>query len=135
MNQAVPNSLYTATDIIEHALLHAKQETWHCDLCDEQGDISHAELELALESRLVNARALIQATCDPGESTAAMRSLSTLDHLIREALQLCALVHWADKEFRLPLSRSSADRRALNESFKSIANLDGLATTAPSHGA
>jgi hypothetical protein len=122
MTRTTRMSLYTSTDIIEHALLHGRQETWHCDRCDEQGDIGPAELELALESRLVNARALIGATYDPNESTALMRTMSTLDYLIREALQLCALSHWAGNELPLPLPQVEMNRPPLNQAFTSIAN-------------
>lgn len=124
MTRPIPTSLYTSTDIIEHALLHAKQETWHCDSCDEKGDIGSAELELALESRLINARALINATYDPRESTPLMRSLSTLDYLIREALQLCTLSHWADKEFQFPLPHVETNRLPLRAALRSVANRD-----------
>lgn len=93
MIRAVPTSLYTSTDIIEHALLHAKRETMHCDLCSEQGDISCAELDLALESRLINAHGLIGAVYGLHNAGTLTRSLPTLDHLIEEALQLRTLWH------------------------------------------
>ena len=134
MTRPIPTSLDTSTDIIEHALLHARQETWHCEQCDETGDIGHAELELALESRLVNARALIQAVHDPHDSTALMRALSTLDYLIREALQLCTLTHWADKDIQFPLPSDEINRPPLRETFRSIANHENWAP-AVAHGA
>jgi hypothetical protein len=122
MTRTVHHAFHTSTDIIEHALLHARQETWHCDLCDKKGHIGRVELELALESRLVNAHALIDATYDPDESTAPMRTISTLVCLIREALQLCALTYWADKKSRFPFPQVEPNQQPLNEALRSIAN-------------
>lgn len=93
MPRVVPASIYTSTEIIEHALLHAAQDLRRCDLCDEKGDVTCNELDLALESRLVNARGLIGAVHDLRDPTALTRTLSTLDHLIEEALQVRALWH------------------------------------------
>lgn len=95
MTRAIPTSLYTSTGIIEHALLHAERNIQRCDLCDESGDIGGAELDLALESRLVNARGLIGTVYDLHDPAALIRTLSILDHLIDEALQLRALWHEA----------------------------------------
>src|ERR1700754_4157314 len=81
LSQAIP------TDIIEHALLHARQETSHCERCDKEGEIGVAELQLAMEARLMNARALIHAVRDPNKQTALMRSMATVDHLIHEAIE------------------------------------------------
>lgn len=133
MTRVVPTSLYASTDTIEHALLHAELETWHCDLCDEKGAIGNAELELALESRLINARALIQAIHDPRQPTALTRSMTTLDYLIREALQLCTLSHWTDKELRDALPTPGVNRQRLSETLTSIANRD--AQPVATHGA
>jgi len=97
MSQIIPTSFTTATDIIEHALLHAKHEISHCDLCDEYGAIGVAELELAMQSRLLNVRALIDAVYDPQDSSALMRSMGTIDYLVRESVELCMLAHWMDE--------------------------------------
>lgn len=122
MTRSIPTSFHTPTDIIEHALRHAREETWHCDLCDEKGEIGEAELELALESHLVNACALISAIYDPDERTAAMRTLSTLDYLVREALQLFTLSHWADREWALSSPPGRTQGPPLNEALTSVAN-------------
>lgn len=136
MTRVVPTSLNTSTDTIEHALLHAREETWHCDLCDEKGAIGTAELELALESRLLNARALVQAIRDPRQSTALMRSMTTLDYLIREAQQLCTLSHRTDKELLNSLPRLGLHRQRMSEALRSIANCDaGPAASVDTYGA
>lgn len=120
MTRAIPTSLYTSTDIIEHALLHAAQEIRHCELCDENGDITCAELDLALESRLVNARGLIGTVYDLRDPTALIRILSILDHLIDEALQLRALWHRAHDEPESSLTRAKPKRPRLHEARSSI---------------
>ena len=122
MNKAIPISLYTATDIIEHALLHARRETLHCERCNDHGDISCAELDLALESRLVNARGLIGAVYDLGDPTALTRSLSTLDHLIEEALQLRTLSHRVHSKESLSLIQTHARPLPVYEACRSVAN-------------
>ena len=122
MNKAIPISLYTATDIIEHALLHARRETLHCERCNDHGDISCAELDLALESRLVNARGLIGAVYDLHDPTALMRSLSTLDHLIEEALQLRTLSHRVHSKESLSLIQTHAQQLPLHEVCRSVGN-------------
>jgi hypothetical protein len=99
MTEAVHHSLSIPTDIIEHALLHARQETLRCHRCEEAGDIGVAELQLAMESRLMNARALINAVYDKRKRNAPMRSMMTVDYLIREAIELCMLSHWMNKNF------------------------------------
>ena len=99
MSQVIPTSVHTSTDIIEHALLHARQETLRCHRCEEAGDIGVAELQLAMESRLMNARALINAVYDKRKRNAPMRSMMTVDYLIREAIELCMLAHWMNKNF------------------------------------
>jgi hypothetical protein len=106
LSQAIP------TDILEHALLHARQETSRCERCercDREGEIGVAELQLAMEARLMNARALIHAVRDPNKQTALMRSMATVDHLIHEAIELSMLVHWMNGDFRcLPTQNDEA---------------------------
>jgi hypothetical protein len=103
LSQAIP------TDIIEHALLHARQETSRCERCDKEGEIGVAELQLAMEARLRNARALIHAVRDPNKQTALMRSMATVDHLIHEAIELSMLMHWMNGDFQsLPTRNDEA---------------------------
>ena len=122
MTRAIPTSLYTSTGIIEHALLHAERNIQRCELCDESGAIGTAELDLALESRLVNARGLIGTVYDLHDPAALIRTLSILDHLIDEALQLRALWHEANNELAPSLTRASPTQLPLHEACRSISN-------------
>lgn len=122
MTRVVPTSSHTSTDTIEHALLHARQDVSHCDRCDEKGDIGSAELDLALESRLINARTLTSAVYDPRDPITLMRTMLTLDYLIREALQLCTLSHQPHKDVRPSLPCAEQNRPSVREACKSIAN-------------
>lgn len=91
----LPFSSYTTpTEVIEHALMHVRQASLPCRLCFLLGEIDAGQLDLAVDSRLINARGLIDVARrgDPGRRV-IQRTVAVLGHLIDEAIQLRAMRH------------------------------------------
>ncbi|HEX7816566.1 hypothetical protein [Dyella sp.] len=82
-------SYATPTNVIEHALHHARLGAKVCAHCPGQPPIGPIELDLALDSRLVNALGLIEAARRSDQSQIVLqRTIQALRCLVEDAMHL-----------------------------------------------
>ncbi|HEY9133663.1 MAG TPA: hypothetical protein VIM98_18070 [Dyella sp.] len=82
-------------ELIEHTLRYIKSMLGSEERRGNLQTIGLSKLCVALESRLANAIRLIRHTLlHPSKRKDVLHSIAVLDHLIREALELC----WAIRE-------------------------------------